>query len=94
MKVRDSHGNLKAIETRTVHHGDPVDVGASLVLSGSRNISTSSVERQNLSVRNYGKRFARKTICFSKDGEYLESYLEVLQAWFDFTKCNNTGSCA
>ena len=51
--------------------------------SGSRNISTSSVERQNLSVRNYGKRFARKTICFSKDGEYLASYLEVLQAWRD-----------
>jgi hypothetical protein len=89
MKVRDEHGNLKAIETRVVH-GDPVDVRASLVLSGSRNISTSSVERQNLSVRNYGKRFARKTICFSKDGEYLASYLEVLQAWFNFTKLHRS----
>jgi len=89
VKVRDQHGNLKAIETRIVH-GDPVDVRASLVLSGSRNISTSSVERQNLSVRNYGKRFARKTICFSKDGEYLASYLEVLQAWFNFTKLHRS----
>jgi hypothetical protein len=89
MKVRDEHGNLKAIETRVVH-GDPVDVGASLLLSGSRNISTSSVERQNLSVRNYGKRFARKTICFSKDGEYLVLYTEVLQAWFNFTKLHRS----
>jgi IS1 transposase len=85
MKVRDEHGNLKAIETRIVH-GDPVDVRASLILSGSRNISTSSIERQNLSVRNYGKRFARKTICFSRNGECLEQYMEVLQAWFNFTK--------
>ena len=85
MKVRDEHGNLKAIETRIVH-GDPVDVKASLILSGSRGIGTSSVERQNLSLRNYGKRFARKTICFSKDGEYLALYTEMLQTWFNFIK--------
>lgn len=85
VKVRDQHGNLKSVETMIVH-GDPVDVRASLILSGSRSIATSSVERQNLSVRNYGKRFARKTICFSKDGEYLASYIEMLQAWFNFIK--------
>ena len=89
VKVRDQHGNLKAIETRIVH-GDPVDVEASLILSGSRSIATSSVERQNLSVRNYGKRFARKTICFSKNEEYLASYLEMLQAWFNFTKLHRS----
>lgn len=89
MKIRDEHGNLKAIETRIIH-GDPVDVAASLILSGSRNISTSSVERQNLSVRNYGKRFARKTICFSRDGECLMLYAEVLQAWFNFIKIHRS----
>jgi hypothetical protein len=85
VKVRDERGNLKAVKTRIVY-GDPVEVGASLILSGSNGISTSSTERQNLSVRNYGRRFARKTICFSKDGEYLASYIEILQAWFNFVK--------
>jgi len=67
-------------------HGAPIDVAASLILSSSRSISTSSCERQNLSLRNYGKRFARKTICFSKNGEYLASYIEKLQVWFNFIK--------
>jgi|GEM_PF-2958046 len=85
VKVKDAQGNLEKVETMIVH-GDPIDVAASLILSGSRSISTSSCERQNLSLRNYGKRFARKTICFSKNGEYLASYIEILQAWFNFIK--------
>jgi len=85
VKVRDEHGNLKSVKRRIVY-GDPVDVKTSLTLSGSKGIATSSSERQNLSIRNYGKRFARKTICFSKDGEYLVSYLEILHTWFNFTK--------
>ena len=85
VKVRDERGNLKEVKTRIVY-GDPVDVEASLILSGSSGISTSSTERQNLSVRNYGRRFARKTICFSKDGEYLAWYVEILQACFNFVK--------
>jgi hypothetical protein len=85
VKVRDERGNLKEVKTRIIY-GDPIDVEASLILSGSNGISTSSAERQNLSVRNYGRRFARKTICFSKDGEYLAWYIEILQAWFNFIK--------
>ena len=84
-KVKDVYGNLKSVKTRIIY-GDPVDVKASLILSGSKGIATSSSERQNLSIRNYGKRFARKTICFSKDEEYLASYLEILHAWFNLTK--------
>ena len=89
VKVKDTHGNLEKIETRIIH-GDPSDIKASLILSGSRSISTSSCERQNLSVRNYGKRFSRKTICFSKDGEYLASYIDILQAWFNFIKTHRS----
>ena len=89
VKERDEHGNLKKVVTRMVF-GDPVEIRASLAISGSRGISTSSVERQNLSVRNYGRRFVRRTICFSKDGKYLKWYLEVLQAWFNFTKTNRS----
>jgi hypothetical protein len=87
VKERDEHGNLKKVVSRIVY-GDAVEVRASLAISGSGGISTSSVERQNLSVRNYGGRFVRRTICFSKDGKYLKWYLEVLQAWFNFTKAN------
>ena len=57
-----------------------------MILSGSRSISTSSCERQNLSLRNYGKRFARKTICFSKNREYLASYVEIFKAWLNYIK--------
>lgn len=89
IKVKDLHGNLKRVETRIIY-GDPIEIKASLILSGSRSISTSSCERQNLSVRNYGKRFARKTICFSKDGEYLASYIDILQAWFNFIKTHRS----
>lgn len=86
VKVRDAHGKLKRVETTRIVHGDAVDVKASLILSGSDGISTSLTERQNLSVRNYGRRFTRKTICFSKDGEHLAWYIELLQAWFNFVK--------
>lgn len=85
VKIRDEHGNLKDVKRRIVY-GDSIDVNASLTLSGSKSIATSSSERQNLSIRNYGKRFNRKTICFTKNGEYLASYLEILHAWFNFTK--------
>lgn len=85
VKVRNAQGRLLRVETRIVH-GDAVGVEASLILSGSNGISTSLTERQNLSVRNYGRRFTRRTICFSKDGDYLAWYLELLQAWFNFVK--------
>ena len=51
-----------------------------------KSVNTSYVERQNLSLRNASKRLVRETICFSKDGEYLALYLEMLQAWFNFVK--------
>jgi len=85
VRLRDERGNLKRVRARIVY-GDPVDVKASLLISGSKSIATSSSERQNLSIRNYGKRFSRKTICFSKEGEYLASYLEILHTWFNFIK--------
>lgn len=85
VKVRDEHGRMKSIERRIVY-GDPIDVKASLLLSGMNSINTSYVERQNLSFRNAAKRLVRETICFSKDGLYLDSYLEILQAWFNFIK--------
>jgi hypothetical protein len=88
VKVRDPHGRVERVDRRVVY-GDPVDVQASLILSNMKNINTSYVERQNLSVRNAAKRFTRETICFPKDGLYLAWYLELLQAWFNFSKLHN-----
>lgn len=85
VKVRDGHGHVVRVERRIVH-GDPAEVKASFVLSGMSSVNTSYVERQNLSLRNAAKRLVRETICFSKDGLYLDSYLEILQAWFNFIK--------
>ena len=85
VKVRDERGRVVRVERRIVY-GDPVAIRSSLALAGMKNINTSYVERQNLSLRNASRRLVRKTICFSKDGEYLALYLEILQAWFNFVK--------
>ena len=85
VKVRDRHGHLVKVERRIVY-GHPVATRSSLFLSGMKSVNTSYVERQNLSLRNASKRLVRETICFSKDGEYLALYLEILQAWFNFVK--------
>ena len=78
-------GHVNSVERRIVY-GDLIDVKASLILSGMNSINTSYVERQNISFRNASKRLVRETICFSKDGLYLASYLEILQGWFNFIK--------
>ncbi|MEM3693368.1 MAG: hypothetical protein QXI39_05040 [Candidatus Bathyarchaeia archaeon] len=85
MRVRDARGNLKFIRRR-IFYGDPAGVKASLILSDSKGIATSSSEGKNLSIRNYGRRFSGRTICFSRDGDYLAPYLEILHAWFNFIK--------
>lgn len=85
IKVKDEHGHVKRIYRRIVY-GDPVNVKASLILSSMNSLNTSYVERQNLSFRNAAKRLVRETICFSKNEQYLNSYLEILQAWFNFIK--------
>jgi len=89
IRHRDVHRRLQSVEKRIIH-GDEADIRASLILSGCDSISTYRAERQNLSIRNYGKRFARKTICFSKDEDYLASFVEIFQAWFNFVKLHRS----
>jgi hypothetical protein len=48
------------------------------------------VERQNLSVVDYGRRLVRKTVFFSRDGEYPALYTELLQAWFNFVELHRS----
>lgn len=49
-----------------------------------RRITTSHVERINLTLRTHNKRFNRKTICFSKDEEYLAYSVYLFTAYYNF----------
>lgn len=49
-------------------------------------ISTSLIERENLSLRQDNRRLSRKTICFSKDVKMLDHQLTLYQVYFNFIK--------
>ena len=53
-------------------------------------VSTSLIERQNLTLRNFVRRLARKTICFSKKLENLKAALEIHFAWYNFGRIHGT----
>lgn len=86
IKHKDAKGKLTRVETKIIY-GSTDEINGILHSSlCSRNINTAFIERQNLSVRNYARRFTRKSLCFSKAQEYLNLCLNILQAWFNFTK--------
>ena len=47
-------------------------------------VSTSLIERQNLTLRNFVRRLSRKTICFSKKLENLRAALSIHFCWYNF----------
>jgi len=49
-------------------------------------VTTAHVERVNLSLRHYNKRFTRKSISFSKDEEYLAHSVYLFVASYNFCK--------
>ena len=49
-------------------------------------ISTSHIERQNLTFRQENERLARKTIGFSKEDYWLEKQMTFYMAFFDFVR--------
>ena len=51
-----------------------------------KRITTSHVERLNLSLRTQNRRFNRKTICFSKDEEYLTYSVYLFAAFYNFCR--------
>ena len=60
---------------------------------GIRGVSTSMIERQNLTVRNFVRRLARKTLCFSKKLENLWASLSLYFCWYDFGRIHGTLRC-
>ena len=55
-----------------------------------RSESTSLIERQNLTLRNFVRRLARKTLCFSKKLENLKAALSIHFFWYNFGRIHGT----
>ena len=58
-----------------------------------RDVSTSKIERQNLTLRNFVRRLNRKTICFSKKLENLRAALSLHFTWYNFGRIHRTLKC-
>jgi hypothetical protein len=54
------------------------------------NLSTSYVERLNLSVRTFNKRFTRRSICYSKKLENLRHSVALFAAHYNFCRIHST----
>ena len=58
-----------------------------------RSESTSLIERQNLTLRNFVRRLARKTLCFSKKLENLRAALSMHFCWYNFGRVHGALRC-
>ena len=56
-------------------------------------VSTSLIERQNLTLRNFVRRLNRKTLCFSKKLENLRASLSLHFCWYNFGRIHRTLKC-
>ena len=53
-------------------------------------VSTSLIERQNLTLRNFVRRLARKTLCFSKKLDHLKAALSIHFCYYNFGRIHGT----
>ncbi|KKN87400.1 hypothetical protein LCGC14_0258550 [marine sediment metagenome] len=77
VKTMSGH-RLKSLETRVIS-GAP-----------TRGITTSYVERHNLTARTNCKRFARKTNAHSKRLKFLQAATALHYAWYNFVRIHTT----
>jgi IS1 family transposase len=79
--TRERYSPSEIVETRTVPvMGNPKP----------QFISTSHIERQNLTVRMQLRRFTRLTNAFSKKLENLKAALSLYFAWYNFCRVHST----
>lgn len=52
----------------------------------SNTINTSFIERVNLTLRNHNKKLVRKTLCFAKLKHALESQMNIIVTYYNFSK--------
>lgn len=79
------HGSVVGIVKRVVF-GNLQDILSILGADTDGKISTSYIERFNLTIRNSLARFIRKTMNFSKNRTKHTKIIDFLQAWYNFVK--------
>ena len=80
------NGKLVKVE-RNVIYGDPKVIDETIKASKtSSNINTSFIERANLTLRNHSRKLARKTLCFAKQKQALESQTNIVITYYNFSK--------
>ena len=77
-------GRVVSVTTRIVY-GRREEIQA-LVEAVGHKINTSFVERINLTLRHLLSRLHRKTLCFSKQREYLVHHLHLVLTYYHFTR--------
>ncbi len=80
----------RADYARTVKVTHPGRVEAVLGNPDLKQTETTYVERCNGTLRQWSKRFTRKTYAFSKDWEMLEAALALHFAWYNFCSVHGT----
>ena len=84
-KTREN-GKVVKVE-RNIVFGDPKDIDQTIKASKvSNNINTSFIERVNLTLRNHNRKLTRKTLCFAKLKQALESQLNIAVTYYNFSK--------
>jgi hypothetical protein len=77
--IKEREGGKLVKVHKKIIFGDKEDISQS-------EITTSHIERQNLTFRQENERFARKTIGFSKEDYWLERQMIFYMAFFDFVR--------
>jgi IS1 family transposase len=77
-------GRVVSVTTKVIY-GSKDEIQALLELLGQK-INTSFVERVNLTMRHLVSRLHRKTLCFSKQREYLVYHLRLALAYYHFAR--------
>ena len=83
---RRQRGRVVEITTRVVFGTEKAVVAKLKRSPVSRQINTTFVERNNLTLRHHNRRLTRKTIAFSKKRERLEQQLHLPLAYYHFVK--------
>ncbi len=79
------NGSVVGVVKRVVF-GNLDEILTILRADSNGNISTSYIERMNLTIRNSLARFIRKTMNFSKKRRIHSKYVDFIQAWYNFVK--------
>ncbi|MHC4639442.1 MAG: IS1 family transposase, partial [Planctomycetota bacterium] len=86
-KVRQN-GKVVKVE-RNIVFGKPESIEEIIASSKvSKKINTSFIERANLTLRNYNKKLARKTLCFAKQKRALEAQANIAVTYYNFSRPN------